>query len=327
MLRVRHLAILTILLSPLLAACATSASAQDQPATATSPATDTPAPTPSPTVTATSTPLPSPMPTPSATPLPERVVDAHGVTMVLIPDGEFIMGSEEGFPDEAPTHKVYLDSFYIDLTEVTNSQYRACVEAGVCQPPRRTDCCTEDPNQYIAWPSYFDNLEFDDYPVIFISWYDAHDFCEWRGARLPTEAEWEKAARGTDGQPYPWGDEDPSPELLNFYWLPGAFDAQPRNTTAPVGSYPLGASPYGVLDMLGNVYQWVYDIYDPDYYSYSPYANPTGPEEGTFRVTRGGSFYNQAFRNRASNRNHAFIPASSVHFDGGARCAKDAPTD
>jgi len=265
----------------------------------------------------------TPRPTPGD--LPGRITDEHGVVMVLIPEGEFIMGSEEGFPDEAPVHMVWIDAFYIDLTEVTNQQYRGCVEAGVCQPPRRTSCCTEDANRAPIWPDYFGNPEFDDYPVIFISWYDAYTFCQWRGARLATEAEWEKAARGTDGRTYPWGNEEPTPDHLNFTWPETMFDQRPLYTTAPVGSYPLGASPYGVLDMAGNVYEWLWDAYAPDYYQYSPYRNPTGPEDGEYRLTRGGSFYNQAFRNRSANRNNAYIPASSVHFDGGARCARDIP--
>lgn len=242
--------------------------------------------------------------------------------MVLIPAGEFIMGSDKGFVDELPVHTVYLDAFYIDLLEVTNREYQDCVEDGACQPPQRTDCCAENPANS-ARPAYFGNPEYDEYPVIFISWYDAYDYCTWRGARLATEAEWEKAARGTDGRMFPWGDEEPTPALLNFYWSPGEFDVMPLNGTAPVGTYPKGASPYGVHDMAGNVYEWVYDIYSPDYYLISPYRNPTGPEEGRWRVTRGGSFHNGWFRNRSSNRNNAYIPGDSVHFDGGARCAMD----
>lgn len=258
--------------------------------------------------------------------LPERMIAPHNVEMVLIPEGEFIMGSEEGFPDEMPVHKVWVDTFYIDLLEVTNRQYQDCVEGGGCNPPRRTDCCTENPNAYVFWPEYFGNPEFDHYPVIFITWYDAYDFCTWRGARLATEAEWEKASRGADGRTYPWGNEEPTPDHLNFTWPLGDFgERKPLYTTSPVGSYPLGASPYGVLDLAGNVYEWLWDRYDARYYDYSPYENPTGPEEGDFRLTRGGSFFNQSFRNRSANRNNAYIPASSFHFDGGARCAMDPP--
>jgi formylglycine-generating enzyme required for sulfatase activity len=325
-----RLIIPTALLLSAMTACATSAAAQDPFTSVPSTSTRIPS-TATGVLASTSTSLPPTLTptatfTPSPTPLPVRITNEHGVEMVLVPAGEFIMGSEDGFPDEQPVHTVYLDSFYIDLLEVTNRQYQDCVEAGACNPPRRSDCCTEDPARAPLWPAYFGNPEYDDYPVIFISWYDALDYCAWRGARLPTEAEWEKAARGTDGRLYPWGDREPVPELLNFFWLDGTFDVRPLNAPAPVGSYPLGASPYGVLDMLGNVYEWVYDFYGPDYYSRSPYESPTGPEEGAYRIARGGSFYNQAFRNRAANRNFdAFTPPASFHFDAGARCAMDVP--
>jgi formylglycine-generating enzyme required for sulfatase activity len=265
----------------------------------------------------------TPSPTLSPTALPGRIRDKHNTMMLLVPAGEFTRGSEQGFPDEVPVHKVYVDAFYIDLTEVTNEQYRECVKAGDCQPPRRYDCCSE--KSVGVWPSYYDNRKFDDYPVVFITWHDALAYCTWRGVRLLTEAEWEKASRGTDARTYPWGNAEPTPSLLNFAWLPKEFEEKPSYTTMPVGSYPNGASPYGVLDLAGNVYEWVYDVYAPDYYQVSPYDNPKGPEEGAYRVTRGGSFYNQAYRNRSSNRNNAFIPASSFHFDGGARCGMDAP--
>jgi formylglycine-generating enzyme required for sulfatase activity len=317
----RPVPVLLILL--LLAACSAEPGPAGRIVTSTLPPTRTPEPA-SPTATPTLTPLPTTTSVPSATPAPERFVDESGQVMQYVPAGEFIMGSEAGFPDEMPVHAVYLDAFYIDRLETTNRQYQDCVEAGACRPPRRTDCCTEDPNYYVRWPEYFGNPEFDDYPVIFVSWFDARDYCAWRGARLATEAEWEKAARGPDGRTYPWGNEEPTPDRLNFTWPESAFSQRPLYRTAPVGSFPAGASPYGVLDMAGNVYEWVYDIYERDYYEHSPYMNPTGPEEGTFRVTRGGSFYNQAFRNRSSNRNNAYIPADSFHFDGGIRCARDA---
>ncbi|MBN1310493.1 MAG: SUMF1/EgtB/PvdO family nonheme iron enzyme [Anaerolineae bacterium] len=310
-------------LGAMLAACAGVAPAQS--AELATPIRQTSLPQSTPTRVPTTTPLPTwtPSATASPKPLPEKIRDAQNTMMLLVPAGEFIMGSEEGFPDEVPVHTVYVDAFYIDLTEVTNEQYRKCVEAGACRPPDRTDCCSE--KGLGVWPSYYDNRKFDDYPVIFINWHDALAYCAWRGARLLTEAEWEKASRGADGRTYPWGSEEPTPEHLNFTWLPDEFEARPNYTTMPVGSYPLGASPYGVLDLAGNVYEWVYDVYAPDYYENSPYRNPTGPEDGAYRVTRGGSFFNQAYRNRSSNRNNAFIPAGSVHFDGGARCGMDAP--
>ena len=284
------------------------------------------------------TPIPSiaPLPTqplftptatiePSPTSLPWQIVDAYGEPMAIVPEGEFIQGSDTGFPDEVPVRTVWVDTFYLDLYEVTNSDYARCVDDGVCHPPRRTDCCTEQPGAPIAFPDYYANPDFADYPVIFISWFDAQAYCTWRGARLATEAEWEKASRGVDGRTYPWGDDEPRPDLLNFTWPEVEFEEKPLYTTSPVGSYPLGVSPYGIFDLAGNVYEWVEDRYAADYYTYAPLENPSGPDDGTFRVTRGGSFFNQAFRNRSSNRNNAYIPAESVHFDGGARCAADVP--
>ena len=299
-----------LLLSVLLSACA------DQ--------VDLPLPSPEPArVTPTDTPPPTETPLPTPTVVPSVLVDSHGIEMRLVPAGEFIMGSDVGFSDEDPVHTVYLDAYYIDTFETTNSQFKECVDAGACQPPTRVDCCSDLP--LVLWPSYFGNPKFDDYPVTWLNWYHARDYCAWRGARLPTEAEWEKAARGTDGRTYPWGDEPPRPGLLNFAWSPGEFPERALPGTAAVGSYPAGASPYGVQDMLGNVYEWVEDVYEKEYYSVSPYANPKGPLEGDHRIARGGSFFNTAFRNRASNRNDAFLPADLSHFDAGARCAINAP--
>jgi formylglycine-generating enzyme required for sulfatase activity len=278
------------------------------------------------TIPPTETPPPTVTPIPAPTELPGSITDDTGAEMLLIPAGDFIQGSETGFPDEVPVRTVTLDAFYIDRLEVSNARYRACVEEGTCAAPRRLDCCTEMPGAYVHYPDYFYNSDFDDYPVVFITWYDARDFCAWRGVRLLTEAEWEKASRGPDGRTYPWGNEAANPDLLNFSWYPGEFPIRPRWTTAPVGTYPAGASPYGVLDLAGNVYEWVQDIYAADYYAWGPTVNPTGPSEadGTFRVTRGGSFWNKADRNRSANRNNAYIPAESFHFDGGARCGMDA---
>lgn len=214
-------------------------------------------------------------PTNTATPGPVStwVRPSDGMTMVHVPGGNFIMGSND-FAD-APVHTVNLDAFWIDKTEVTNDLYGVCVNAGACQPPSSVGS---------AWdPSYYGNSTFGDYPVIYVKWYDAQNYCAWADARLPTEAEWEKAARGTNGWPYPWGDSNPSSSLLNY-------NRNNRNTTA-VGSYPSGVSPYGALDMAGNVYEWVNDWYDSDYYSISPALDPTGPVNGNYRLLRGGSFY------------------------------------
>lgn len=306
-----------ILLALLGASCSTEEAMEAPVLTLASLPTQTPAPT--------VTTFPTATLIPTATLDPSRFIDPHGIEMVLIPEGEFTMGLDDGLGDERPAHTVYLDSYYIDLTETTNAQYRACVEAGACALPQRLDCCTEFPDAYIFWPDYYENEVFADYPVVFLRWLDADAYCQWRGGRLPTEAEWEKAARGTDGRIYPWGNEEPAPGLLSFYWPPGTFSEPPVYTTVPVGSFPSGASPYGVLDMAGSVYEWVSDWYANDYYSWSPYENPQGPEEGFFKVSRGGSFFNQAFRQRSVGRNNAWLPVDSFHFDGGVRCVMDAP--
>jgi formylglycine-generating enzyme required for sulfatase activity len=196
---------------------------------------------------------------------------------ILIPAGEFVMGSPdgEGNDDERPQHTVYLDAYYIDKYEVTTARYQACVDAGACDALQESSSATRE--------SYFGNPEYADYPVINVTWYQAEAFCTWEGRRLPTEAEWEKAARGTDGRTYPWGNEAPDAGLLNY-------DGNVGDTT-PVGSYPSGASPYGVMDMAGNVWEWVNDWYGEDYYRQSPRDNPPGPATGAYRVLRGGSWY------------------------------------
>jgi formylglycine-generating enzyme required for sulfatase activity len=214
------------------------------------------------------------------TPAPEKTASSAGDTwtrpedgavMIYVPAGEFLMGSTDDDPDaigdEKPRHAVYLDAFWIDKTEVTNAQYRQCVEAGGCDEP---DCW--DDNDYNA----------PDQPVVCVTWDDAGAYAAWVGGRLPTEAEWEKAARGTDGRVYPWGDSAPDCETTNHADCTGRPGA--------VGSYPAGASPYGGLDVAGNVWEWVADWYDDGYYERSPLRNPPGPDSGIFRVLRGGSY-------------------------------------
>ena len=253
-----------------------------------------------PTATTTPTPRPSPTPrptrTPTITPTPQpragdiRVVDRGGVKVeqVYVPAGSFMMGSEDGFDDEKPVHEVTLDAFWIDRTEVTNGQYAACVADGACRPP--------ESNVSYTRLSYYDNPDYADYPVIYVSWEDARNFAAWAGGRLPTEAEWEYAARGPQSVEYPWGNETPTCDLLNFDRCVG--------DTTQVGSYPDGASWVGGLDMAGNVWEWVNDWYDGDYYGRSPGENPTGPETGESRTLRGGSWNHGVQNSRAAHRNY-----------------------
>lgn len=214
--------------------------------------------------------------------------------MVLVPEGEFTMGfgSFEA-EDESPEHVVYLDAFLIDRYEVTNALWNAY--ARTAEKPEKSDP--------------------DDHPVREVNWYDANDYCEWAGLRLPTEAEWEKAARGTDGREYPWGNEgDAEGEKANFYNT-GIDEA------TPVGNFPEGVSPYGAHDMAGNVYEWVADWYGEDYYTSSPGNNPVGPSSGEERVLRGG-FWGTSYDGIYTFSRFESYP-EGVYANIGFRCARD----
>ncbi len=256
--------------------------------------------------------------------LSDEITDPKGVPMRLVPAGEFTMGGSadialeecqkfsligicdrDWFTDEEPIHTVFLDAFYMDKYEVTNALYAACVKAGVCVPPQDYGSDTRS--------SYYGNAQYDEYPVIYMDWEMANIYCEWRGARLPTEAEWEKAARGTDGRAYPWG-EGIDCKKANYSLCVG--------DTSAVGSYESGKSPYGIYDLAGNAWEWVADWYAKTYYQISPSGNPLGPSSGQDRVLRGGSWFNYGNVLRSSRRGRYSLDIlNGVSF----RCARSLP--
>jgi len=229
---------------------------------------------------------------PSPTPMHERVVTGRdGSPMVLVPAGEFLMGNQA--EEDAPPHRVYLDAFYIDRHEVTNGRYLKFVEATRHRAPQHV----VDP-QYDLWGGTTLSQGVADLPVVNVDWSDADAYCRWAGKRLPTEAEWEKAARGTDGRVYPYGNQFDCGKSCN------SVSPCSHNSTCPVGSYAQDKSPYGVMDMAGNVWEWVSDWYDEKYYKNSPAQNPRGPSTGSYRALRGGSWDNYYPEHlRASDRN------------------------
>lgn len=232
--------------------------------------------------------------------LPLEITGQDGASMVLVPGGSFTMGSDSTRPDEKPAHEVVLDAFYIDRYEVTNRLYGTFMEATGAHAP-------------VHWED--ERVNAPDQPVVGVRWYDARAYCAWAGKRLPTEAEWEKAARGSDGRRYPWGDE----------WGGGrAHVGQDYRKSsakpAPVGAYDKGQSPYGVYGMAGNVWEWVQDWYSPEYYAKSPRRNPEGPPEGRYKVFRGGSWVLDARFARSAYRDKN---EPGYRHDGlGFRCAK-----
>jgi len=245
------------------------------------------------------------------------------MTLLYVPAGDFAMGSDK-LLDERPVHTVKLAAFWIDQTEVTNAMYSQCVQAGECDEPTGN--------------SYYADPDFAEHPIVFVSWNDAADYCSYAGRRLPTEAEWEKAA-SWDPTPaaqrvYPWGNDFDCSKgnfddetTLDSFVVEGGASCDGYGLSAPVGSFPAGASAYGALDMAGNVWEWVLDGFVeqdpfsdfPNYYEISPRSNPTGPEESAYRVMRGSSWNLNFGLGRAAYRLW-FGPDDA--YDGiGFRCA------
>ena len=222
---------------------------------------------------------PTPVPGIISTPLPVEITDPKGVSMRLVPAGEFTMGSDSDSDLRNAAHLVHLDAFYMDTYEVTNALYESCVRSGVCDPPHEA-------KSYFR-PSYYGNPQFDDFPVIYVDWTMAKTYCEiWRGARLPTEAEWEKAARGTDGRSYPWG-EGIRCDQANYDGDPD-FALYCVGETSAVGSYEDSKSPHGLYDMAGNVFEWTSSLNQS--YPYDAADGREDPTRGGSRVIRGGAW-------------------------------------
>lgn len=273
-------------------------------------ATVEPTPTPRPLPTKPPTPTPAPIPTDTAAPAPTATGVAPTATvapptgpveapMVEIPAGEFLFGSDEQ-PEAGPPQQVNLPAFSIDVYEVTNAQFAAFVAATGYKT-------TAEQAGEPSWRDYFGQGE-EEHPVVKVSWYDAEAYCKWAGKRLPTEQEWEKAARGTDGRRYPWGNEF-DPEKVN------GMEAGYRRTVA-VGSLPAGASPYGVMDMAGNVAEWTADWYKA--YPGSSYRDQYMGEK--FRITRGGGWFSDKEQIQTFYRNSTAPEAAND--DLGFRCAR-----
>jgi len=235
----------------------------------------------------------------------QQAVDHDTSLLVLIAAGEFTMGKDDAAPDEQPAHRVFVDAFYIDRYEVTVERFAKFLASEDYDPPFLWQDATHGHNGAK--------------PVIGVDWYDAVAYCRWAGRRLPTEAEWEKAARGTDGRLYPWGNDSPSRAHANF----GQESKKGYAGLSPIGSYERGKSPSGVYDLAGNAWEWVADRYDEHYYQNSPERNPSGPSIGPLRVLRGGAWNSRPTVLASTNRN-AYPPAARRN-DIGFRCARSTP--
>ncbi|MDT3776173.1 formylglycine-generating enzyme family protein [Nitrospira sp. MA-1] len=253
----------------------------------------------------------------SASETPQEIVGKDGAPMVLIPEGIFPMGvpkaARDGGLDERPNHDVFVSTFYMDKYELTNGRYLQFVtETGHRTPQHPTD-----PKRGL-WKQNMMPESVTDLPVINVDWKDAEAYCHWAGKRLPTEAEWEKAAKGPNDWRFPWGDVEPTLDHLNFNqsWRGEA-------TLTQVGIYEKGKSPYGIYDVAGNVWEWVADWYEADYYSKSPARNPPGPETGTYKVLRSSGWQGETPQVRIFTRIKS-LPTDRNNSTG-FRCAKDGP--
>jgi formylglycine-generating enzyme required for sulfatase activity len=267
------------------------------------PPTPTPIP-PTPTPEPTDTPEPGALPTPTPagpTPTPEPTKLPITDIMVEVPAGPFTMGSDASDPEDAPAHEVDLPAFEIDKFEVTNVDFATFVEATGYETYAKQ-------KGFRTWRDEWGEGE-DNHPVVMVNWEDALAYCEWLGKRLPTEAEWEKAARGDDGRSFPWGEG----------WDPNKANVKETGLRTPVtvGSFGEGASPYGVEDMVGNVWEWTADWYQP--YPGNTTDDPYYGEQ--FRVTRGGGWFDEEPQATTFNRN-AGDPQTTVNDDVGFRCAR-----
>ena len=249
-----------------------------------------------------------------------KISPRDGMRQLLVPAGNFYMGSDpssDGFAaaNEMPLHRVYLDAYFVDETEVTNAMYRACVAAGACPAP--ASVYVNNGKTVV----YYGSSTYADYPVVNISWADAVGYCTWASRQLPTEAQWEKAARGSSTLIYPWGNDARSVAGLAWFNQDKAAGLPQK-----VGSLQAGASPYGALDMAGNVFEWVSDWWMSDAYArYDGRANPTGPTEreqhDNQKVVRGGSWVIFEISKLRTTYRLA-NPASTRDGDNGFRCVQ-----
>jgi len=263
------------------------------------------------------TPAPKPLSAP-----PAKGVDR--CPEVFVPAGTFLRGSPAGVgeKDEVPQRRLWLDNFYLDKHEVTTAQYAACTTTKACSAHHLQGDegagKAYSPNRYCNWRPG----KGDAQPLNCVSWTQADFYCRWVGKRLPTEAEWEKAARGTDGRRFPWGNKRPNCKRAIMLW--GGVGGCKRDSTFTVGSLTKGDSPYGAKDMAGNVYEWVNDWYNAKYYATAPAFNPQGPKSGQQRLVRGGSWYNYGNYLRAAYRTR--LPKGETRMiHVGFRCARDGP--